>query len=61
MRFIGVLEHLAEIIQNGPDELIGEIVNIRIAWPAVITMLTSQPDEHFRNHLFSLLMHILMV
>ncbi|VDN36578.1 unnamed protein product [Gongylonema pulchrum] len=30
-----VLEHLAEIIQNGPDELVGEIVNIRIAWPAL--------------------------
>ncbi|VDK63343.1 unnamed protein product [Onchocerca ochengi] len=54
------LEQLAVIIQNAPDASFSEIVNTRISWQAVIVLLTNQSDERFRDHVFSLLKHILL-
>ncbi|VDO62555.1 unnamed protein product [Onchocerca flexuosa] len=56
----GCLEQLAVIIQNAPDASFSEIVNTRISWQAVVVLLTNQSDERFRDHVFSLLKHILL-
>ncbi|VBB25785.1 unnamed protein product [Acanthocheilonema viteae] len=54
------LEQLALIVQNTPDVSFNEVVNMKMSWQAVITLLTNQSDERFRDHVFSLLKQILL-
>uniref|UniRef100_A0A915PKC0 Lysosomal-trafficking regulator n=1 Tax=Setaria digitata TaxID=48799 RepID=A0A915PKC0_9BILA len=54
------LEQLATIVQNAPDTSFTEVVSRKISWQAVITLLTNQSDRRFRDHVFSLLKHILL-
>ncbi|VDK72163.1 unnamed protein product [Litomosoides sigmodontis] len=54
------MEQLATVVQNAPDESFNEVINMKISWQAVIVLLTNQPHERFRDHVFSLLKHILL-
>ncbi|CAG9531538.1 unnamed protein product [Cercopithifilaria johnstoni] len=56
----GCLEQLALVVQNAPDASFNEVVNVKISWQAIIALLTNQSDERFRDHVFSLLKHILL-
>lgn len=55
------MEQLAVVVQNAPDESFNKIISMKISWQAVIVLLTNQSHERFRDHVFSLLKHILVL
>ncbi|VDN01686.1 unnamed protein product [Thelazia callipaeda] len=54
------LEHLTTIVQHAPCMFFSHIVNMRLSWKAIISLLTNQRDQLIRNCLFTLLTDILL-